>query len=410
MGLAVKALRFARRQSLTIGVILMAAAPAWAQLRPEPDALALAPRELIDRLRADPIAYFRFVNRPWIAQVCDTFANDMRDLPMVRLHGDAHIEQFAVTQDAWGLDDFDDSARGPAVVDMVRFLGSVDLVVRQRGWTTQREAMFDHFFRGYRRGVTEPNSPTPQPDIVGRLRALAPVSHAAFLAWGEMQMQPMTEASLKGVVAGMDAVSRTVYSERPDLPPGYLTVVRAGWLRMGVGSALDHKILIRIQGPSAEPADDELVEAKELRDLGGLRCLEEPPPEEHARRVIVGARQLGRLRHDILAAGPDLVLPELVVRGRQLRELRDWWIRSWDPSYRELQLSDLRSEQDLAEIVYDAGVQLGAGCLREETRCQTISVLEGDLAALAPLERRIRNEASRLVEQLLLGWKELGAR
>jgi hypothetical protein len=74
MGFAVKALRFALRQSLTIGVILMAAAPAWAQLRPEPDALALAPRDLIDRLRADPIAYFRFVNRPWIAQVCDTCA------------------------------------------------------------------------------------------------------------------------------------------------------------------------------------------------------------------------------------------------------------------------------------------------------------------------------------------------
>jgi hypothetical protein len=407
MGFGVKALRFALRQSLAIGVILIAASPAWAQLRPEPDALALAPRDLIDRLRADPIAYFRFVNRPWIAQVCDAFANDMRDMPIVRLHGDAHIEQFAVTKDAWGLDDFDDSARGPAVVDMVRFLGSIDLVVRQRGWTAQREALFDRFFSGYRSGLTEPNAQSPQPDIVGRLRALAPASRAAFLAWGDMQMQPMAEVSLKGVVAGMDAVSRTVYSERPDFSPGYLTVVRAGWLRMGVGSALGHKILIRIQGPSAEPDDDELVEAKELRDLSGLSCLEEPPAAEPTRRVIVGARQLGRLRHEILAAGPDLVVPEFVVLGGQLH---DWWIRSWDPSYRELQLSDLRSVQDLAEIVFDAGVQLGAGCLREETGCQVISVAEGDLATLARLERRIRNEASRLVEQLLLGWKELGAR
>ena len=64
-------------------------------------------------------------------------------------------------------------------------------------------------------------------------------------------MQPMAEASVKAVVAGMDALSRLVHAERPDLPSGYLTVVRAGWLRMGVGGALADKILIRVQGPSA---------------------------------------------------------------------------------------------------------------------------------------------------------------
>ena len=31
-------------------------------------------------------------------------------------------------RDAWGLDDFDDATRGPAPVDIVRFLGSIDLV------------------------------------------------------------------------------------------------------------------------------------------------------------------------------------------------------------------------------------------------------------------------------------------
>ena len=128
-----------------------------AQLRPEPDAIKLAPRELIDRLRADPIDYFRFVNRPWIARVCEVFAEDMPDLPIVRLHGDAHLEQFAVTKDAWGLDDFDDSARGPALIDMVRFLGSIDLTLRRRGWIGDREALFDRFFAGYRRGLAEPD-------------------------------------------------------------------------------------------------------------------------------------------------------------------------------------------------------------------------------------------------------------
>jgi hypothetical protein len=114
-----------------ISLVLVAASTS-AQIRPEPDAINLAPRAVIDRLRADPIAYFRFVNRPWIARVCEVFADDIRDLPIVRLHGDAHVEQFTVTAEAWGLDDFDDSVEGPAVVDIVRFLGSVDLVARQR--------------------------------------------------------------------------------------------------------------------------------------------------------------------------------------------------------------------------------------------------------------------------------------
>jgi hypothetical protein len=100
-----------------MGIVLIGPASASAQLRPEPGAIEFASGDLLDRLRADPFAYFRFVNRSWTTRVCEVFADEMRDLPIARLHGDAHVEQFAVTKDAWGLDDFDDSARGPALVD-----------------------------------------------------------------------------------------------------------------------------------------------------------------------------------------------------------------------------------------------------------------------------------------------------
>jgi len=402
----VKAVRFVRQSIVALGVVLIAAPSAFAQLRPEPDAVDLAPRELVDRLRADPIAYFRFVNRPWIARVCEAFA-DVHDLPIVRLHGDAHVEQFAVTKDAWGLDDFDDSARGPAVVDLVRFLGSIELALRRRGWTRDRHTLFDRFFSGYRKGLAEPDYRAPQPEIVARLRAEATRSRVAFLVWGDKQMKPMSDESMTAVVAATDAISRVVYADRPDLPPGYLTVVRAGWLHMGVGSAVAPKVLIRVRGPSADPEDDQLVEAKQLRDLGGLRCLEPPPPAQPTLRVIVGTRQIGRLNPNILAAGPELVIPELVARGRQLR---DWWIRSWDPSYGELHVGDLRSAHDLAAVAYDAGVQLGAGSLREEPESRAAPIRTRQLAALARLERRISDETARLVDELLLGWKELAVR
>src|SRR5262245_58752196 len=193
-------LRVTRRLALaTICVVLMAPFAAG-QLRPNPAALASAPAELLDQLRSDPFTYFRFINRAWVARVCEAFA-DVSEMPIVRLHGDAHVEQFAVTRDAWGLDDFDDSARGPQFVDIVRFLGSIDLVTRQRGWTRDRDALWDRFLEGYRRGLSDPAYRPPQPDIVRQLRAQAPATRAAFLAWGETQIQPMEDVTSKSVVA-----------------------------------------------------------------------------------------------------------------------------------------------------------------------------------------------------------------
>jgi hypothetical protein len=298
-----------------IGLVFLSAS-SFAQVRPEPDAINLAPPEVIDRVRADPIAYLRFVNRPWIARVCDMFADEMRDVSIVRLHGDAHVEQFTVTTQAWGLDDFDDSVKGPALVDIVRFLGSVDLVARGRGWSAERDSLFDRFFSGYRKGLREPEFQPPRPVIVNRLRAGIQRSRPEFLTWGETLMGPMADGPLKAVVGGMEAIARVVYEERPDLSPGYFTVVKAGWLRLGVGSATAPKILIRIQGATTAPHDDELVEAKQVQSLGGLPCLQLPASPQVAHRVILGTLQLGRLRHNILVAGPPLVIPDVAAEGQ----------------------------------------------------------------------------------------------
>jgi hypothetical protein len=122
--------------------------------------------------------------------------------------------------------------------------------------------------------------------------------------------------------------------------------------------------------------------------------------------VILGVQQLGRLKHNILAAGPEFAFPDALVRGRQLR---DWWIRSWDASYRELRLDDLRTVKDLASITYDSGVQLGAGSLADLVGSQGTD-RKGAWTAIARIEKRIRNETLLIVEQLLLGWRELAGR
>jgi Uncharacterized protein conserved in bacteria (DUF2252) len=389
-----------------ISIALMGAARDPGPIRAEPKTLELATPELIERLRADPYDYFRFVNRSWIARVCDDFSSDLEGLPVVRLHGDAHVEQFALTQDAWGLDDFDDSARGPAVVDIVRFLGSIDLVTRRRAWEKDRNTLFDRFVEGYKRGLTDPHYLPPAPDIVGRLRAQAPATRAALLAWGESKMQPLGDTSMKAVVAGIEAVARVVLRERPDLTPEYFRVVRAGSVKIGVGSAVIPKIMVRVRGPSDDPADDELLESKKIGDLSGLSCLKTPTVQPTL-RIIDGSKQLGRLKHNIMAAGPELIIPEVMATGERLQ---DWWIRSMDPSYREVRLTELQSVRDLAAISYDAGVQLGSGRLQDKTVPLSGYDRQRLSAVVAKLEKRYRQEASKLVDDLLRGWRELGTR
>ena len=102
-----------------------------------------------------------------------------------------------------------------------------------------------------------------------------------------------------------------------------------------------------------------------------------------------------------MAAGPTLLIP---AAGDRAQHWLEWWISSWEPSYREVRLSDLRSVQDLSAIVYDAGVQLGAGNAKDA------AVRKQALSALVRLKDRLRKEAASIVEELLAGWRELAAR
>ena len=88
------------------------------------------------------------------------------------------------------------------MVDIVRFLGSIDLVARRRSWEKDRDTLFDRFVEGYKQGLTDPRYLPPPPDIVGRLRAQAPATRAALLAWGESKMQPLADVTMKAARRG----------------------------------------------------------------------------------------------------------------------------------------------------------------------------------------------------------------
>ena len=95
----------------------------------------------------------------------------------------------------------------------------------------------------------------------------------------------------------------------------------------------------------------------------------------------------------------------MITAAASRSELRlDWLLFSWEPSYREVLLSDLRSVEDLDAIAYDAGLQLGA------SETQGVTARKQALASLTRLEDRLRKATSTLVAELLAGWREFAAR
>ena len=57
---------------------------------------------LLKRVISSPHGYFRFINIQFSQEVCHRFSNTLAGTPSLNLHGDAHIEQYAVTDmGAW---------------------------------------------------------------------------------------------------------------------------------------------------------------------------------------------------------------------------------------------------------------------------------------------------------------------
>ena len=105
---------------------------------------------------------------------------------------------------------------------------------------------------------------------------------------------------------------------------------------------------------------------------------------------------MGRIRHDIIVVVPGPPKPE--------PEAREWWARSWEPSYRELRLDALLSPEELAEVVHDAAVQLGTGHARSPEGDPGEALRAQKLEWLERMEPRMRDVALRLTEDLLEAW------
>jgi len=345
-------------------------------------------QDLLLKLKATPHGYFRFINVAFAAETCRLFADVVDQMPEVNLHGDAHIEQYTVTNLGRGLSDFDDCTRGKPVIDLVRFGASLLIAARERAWTEEEEKLVSDLLRGYRDGLTRGDRVDMQtPDIVTRIRASFSWNHAGALrqAHALIDKAPLANNSFADGVFRFEELMR----ETRVLPPDYFKVKGIGGLTMGVGSALDEKYLILFEGQTASDEDDLVVEAKQIRDLTGNPCLR---TDVGASRVLDGARLISYEPFSYAAVVPH---------GDKY-----FWMHDWTDDYQEATISTmLRSVKDLRQIAYDAGVQLGrahpkrADGTRDKNRCKAV------LVSLRALEPRIRRAIREMAGRTDAAWR-----
>lgn len=307
---------------------------------------ATAPEGFIEGLSRDAFRYFRRLAHPFSARTCRAFSDLRGRLPAAAVHGDAHLEQFVVTEDTFGLEDFDESGFGPAVIDLVRYAASLHVACRQPGgWCNSEEAV-DAYFAAYRSSLDHPEE-RRMPAIVNRLRAATPTDVEAWDAWAEGLMQPLEAEKEALLRAAWDRLVQLMRQTNPDRPEAFYRIERVGRISLGIGSALDDKLLVRIAGPSDGRFDDLFLELRPAERDMMPSCMSRHG-EGGAMQVLMITSLLGPRLPEVfgfLPVGDTPDTPEL-------------WVQSWDPGYRELSVADVTSQGELNDLAVDAGRQL----------------------------------------------------
>ena len=345
---------------------------------------------LLERILGSPHGYFRFINIPFSSEVCRRFGGSVEGTPPFNLHGDAHLEQYAVTDLGRGLTDFDDSSTGPAVVDLLRFGVSLELACRDRGCVDEVDRIYEEFLRGYEAALDDPSTEAPEPRVVTRLRQGFSYDREAYFEWIASEMQPMPEAEQRQLADAMEPYAEAMLAQEPSLGPRYFEVVEMGYLRSGIGSALDLKFLVRIRGEGDDPLDDRVLEVKQVRELGEIGCIAVSRGSDPF-RILVGQSRI--------AYEPYGLLGYLRMQGLT------FWIHAWVENYQELQIAgDLGSADELAEVAYDVGVQLGRGHPNQIGAPLDLQLRREQMRLLARDRELIQRQRLELAERVVAAW------
>jgi uncharacterized protein (DUF2252 family) len=380
-----------RHLAVILSVLLAApAAPAAA------DGLAVDPKDprfvgrfdLVSTIAASPHGYFRFVNGAFAAETCRLFADVVDRMPEVNLHGDAHVEQYTVTNLGRGLSDFDDCTRGKAVIDLVRLGTSLLIAAREKGWTRDEKSFVDRFLGGYRDALKGDRLHMATPELATRARESFGWDHARSLRQANelIDQAPLPNDTFADGVARF---AELVGFGR-ELAPDHFKVKRVGALTMGIGSALDEKYLMLFEGPSPAPEDDMIVEAKQIRELAQNPCVR---TDVGASRVLDGQRLISYEPFAYAAVVPHA--------GKY------FWMHDWTDDYQEASIAtQIRTPKELRQIAYDVGVQMGRAHPKLADGSQSKERRREVLRSFESIEARVRMAMRQLAGETDAAWRQ----
>jgi hypothetical protein len=347
---------------------------------------------LLEKLDGSAYAYFRTLARPFELRTCARFRDERWHLPVVAIHGDPHVEQFVVTPATAALEDFDQAAFGPAVVDLVRYAASVHLACRGVSWSCDADRVVAEYFRAYRAALDHPPERPPL-TITARIRRETPALAESWLAWAEGLLRPLSSDQEERVRRGWAGFRQLEAEVHPERPAAYYDIVRVGSLQMGVGSALETKLLFRLRGPTDAPGDDLIVEARTSLPPNGNQCALRPLHGGALQPVLFMAL-LGPRMPDVYG---------FAVLGTETAP--EYWVQSWVPGYHELSIEDLRAETELVELAEDAARQLaGHFWLRFPEALRAVQ-RQAQLKAFDRTAAQAKRMAREFAEETLREWE-----
>lgn len=346
---------------------------------------------LLDKIGTSPFRYFRAVSEPFKHRTCEAFRDLRWRLPSGAVHGDAHLEQFVVTDEDFGLSDFDNAGYGPAIVDLVRYATSLHLACREIGGTCDPEGAVTAYFNAYRTALDH-RVERDEPPVVARLRARLGPEPEAWLEWADGLMQPLPPDEEARVRRGWFRFVTMMRETTPERPESFYAIRRLGSVEIGLGSAMERKWLIRIAGATDHPRDDVILEARTHSIPEYRGCVWRPTG--------------GSLNVFMLTSLLDHPLPKVfgVLPNPDGPELPEIWIQSWERGYRELSLSDVRDQTDLNALAADAGTQLAGHFWSTIPEALRGHHRFTQLRAFELTEQRARDLARSLAGEIVAEW------
>jgi hypothetical protein len=264
-------------------------------------------------------------------------------------------------------------------------------------WKCDADASINAFFRAYRESLDhEPKRKLPS--VAERVRRRVPQTTEAWLTWADGLTQPLAPSIDALARKRWKEFSKLLFEAQPDRPLAFYDVVRIGSLQMGVGSALETKVLLRVRGATDSPSDDVILEA---------RATSQPATNACAWRPAHGGSLHTLMFMSLLGPRMPQVFGTVVLD--ESKAAPEFWVQAWEPGYYELALGDIESQADLDELAVDAARQLAGHFWTRFPEPLRVHQRYAQLEAFDLVGARARALARGLADEVIAGWTHFRA-